>query len=119
MAGASIISYKGKEILFTDFKGTKSEKEMIDILEKGAQILLKKGNPMLLLTDLTGAYVLPDFMKKAKELGKSTKSLTLKEAIVGIKGPKKTLLNLYNIFTGIAAKAFNTEEEAKEYLTRD
>jgi hypothetical protein len=119
MKGYSVITYKGKEIVYVDYRETKSEQEMIDILESTGQFLLDKNIPTRVLSNITGVYVLPGFMKRAKELGKKTKHLTSKEAIVGIKGPKKTLLKFYNLFTGVEVKPFENEEEAKEYLVKD
>ena len=39
-----------------------------------------------------------------------------KIAVVGITGIKKIFLNVYNQFIGGKTKAFETEEEAKEWL---
>ena len=119
MEGYSVITYKNKEILYVDYRNTKSEQEMIDILESVCQFLLKENKQQLILTNISGVYALPGFMKKAKELGKKTKHLTPKEAIVGIVGPKKTLLMFYNLFTGVDIRPFDTEEEAKKYLVKD
>jgi hypothetical protein len=45
------------------------------------------------------------------------KHLTHKEAIVGVSsGAKKVLFNTYNRLMGGIGRAFDTEEEAKEWL---
>jgi predicted ABC-type exoprotein transport system permease subunit len=119
MNSYSIITYKGKEIVYADYRKTQSEQEMIDILEATNLFIMDENIPRLVLTNITGVFVLPDFLKKAKELGKQTKHLTVKTAIVGITGPKKTLLRFYNLFTDMDMKPFDTEEEAKEYLVND
>ena len=119
MKGYSIITHKGKEIVYVDYRAVKSEQEMIEILESTGQFLLDENVPRRVLSNITGVYVLPRFMKRAKELGKKTNHLTSKEAIVGITGPKKTLLKFYNLFTGVDMKPFDNEEEAKDYLAKD
>ncbi|MBN1181394.1 MAG: hypothetical protein JXB49_03840 [Bacteroidales bacterium] len=119
MKSYSLITYKGKEILYVDYRETKSEQEMIDILESTGQFLLDNNIPRRILSNISGTYVLSSFMKRAKELGKKTQHLTPKEAIVGIIGPKKTLLKIYNLFTGVELMPFDNEEDAKEYLVKD
>ncbi len=118
MAGYSIIDYKGKEILYLDYRGM-NEKQMIQTLDEATEHALQDNKPRLLLTNITGTFVLPDFLKKAKEEGKRTKHLTLKSAIVGVEGPKKVLLKVYNYFVGDEMKPFEDEEEAKEWLVKE
>ena len=119
MTSYETITYKGKEILYLDFRKAKTEQEMIDMLVAGEKYLLNRNIPMLLLENITGKFALPDFTKKAQEVSKNTKHLTLKEAIVGINGAKKLLLTFYSKFTGINIRAFNDEDEAKEYLVKN
>jgi hypothetical protein len=57
-------------------------------------------------------------MKVANELGKKTEPLNERSAIVGVTGMKSVLLNTYNFFTGGKLKAYKTEAEAMEYLTK-
>lgn len=118
MAGYSIIEYKGNEILYLDYRGM-NEKQMIQTLDEATEQSLQENKPILLLTNITGTFVLPDFLKKAKEDGKRTKHLTLKSAIVGAEGAKKVLLKFHNLFVGSEMKPFQDEEEAKEWLVKE
>jgi hypothetical protein len=118
MAGFSIIDYKGNEVLYLDYRGM-NEKQMIQIVDEATERTIQDNKPRLLLANITGTFVLPDFLKKAKEDGKRTKHLTLKSAIVGVEGAKKVLLKVYNYFIGNEMKPFNDEVEAKEWLVKE
>lgn len=118
MAGHSIIDYKGKEILYIDYRGM-NENQMIQTLNEATERSLSDNKPRLLLTNVAGSFVLPDFLKKAKEAGKRTKHLTLKSAIIGIEGAKKVLLKFHNLYVGSEMKPFHDEIEAKEWLVRE
>ncbi|MCK5102404.1 MAG: hypothetical protein KAR17_06300 [Cyclobacteriaceae bacterium] len=118
MAGYSIIDYKDKDISYLDYRGM-NENQMIQTLNEATERSIQDNKPRLLLTNITGTFVLPDFLKKAKEDGKRTKHLTLKSAIVGVDGPKKVLLKVYNYFVGNEMKPFHDEEEAKEWLVAE
>ena len=118
MGGFSVITYKGREVRYLDYRGMKLEdiKEKLDETTKEALRLNKR---RLVLANLTGVYAVPEFMDTVKEAGKKTKHLTIKSAIVGITGAKKILLNAYNMFTNSNTMAFDDEETAKEWLIKD
>ncbi|MCK5521392.1 MAG: hypothetical protein KAI81_09785, partial [Candidatus Marinimicrobia bacterium] len=69
MANPEWIEHKGKKILYCDYRKL-SEDEMIDLIEKEAQEM-KKGKTFLIV-NFDGAGIPPNFIKHAKELGKST-----------------------------------------------
>jgi hypothetical protein len=118
MAGHSIITYKGKEISYLDYRGLKLE-EIIKTIEEASQKSLQENKRRLQLSNLTGVFAVPEFMEKVQEAGKKTKHLTIKSAVVGISGAKKLLLNTYNTLTGSNLKAFDDEDSAKEWLVKD
>ena len=118
MAGYSVITYKGKEISYLDYRGMKLE-DMLRTIDEAVQQSLKLQKKRLQLTNATGIFAVPEFMEKIKEAGKKTRHLTSKSAVVGITGSKKILLNAYNLFTGANMMAFDDEESAKEWLVRD
>jgi hypothetical protein len=115
MPAHSIINHKGKEILYVDYQNLKEE-EIIQAMDDATEYALQLNRPMLRLSNMTGAYAVPNVFKKAKESGKRTEHLTIKRAAVGITGAKKVLINAFNAFTGNNAKAFDTVEEAKDWL---
>jgi hypothetical protein len=119
MARHSFITYKGKEILYLDYRGLKLE-QIIQSIDEAVEESLKSNRPICMLINITGVYAVPEFMEKSKEAGKKTKNIVKKQAMVGINSTaKEILLNAYNYFTGSNTKAFDDEESAKEWLVKD
>jgi hypothetical protein len=118
MGSVKKITYKDKEIIYFDFQEC-SEDEMIQLLDQGQKIILRDNQKTLRLANIERAYATKKFMGRANEFGKATKHLTQKAALVGIVGAKKVLFKAYNFIIGEAARAFDTEEEAKEWLVKE
>jgi hypothetical protein len=119
MAGVEKIKHKGKEILYINYNGCKSDQEMVDTMKEAAEIIKKENKEYLQLTDMTNAYATPGYMKEAKKIAKETPKLAKKRAIVGINSNSRTiLLKAYNLVLGSqnAMKPFRSLEEAKEWL---
>lgn len=118
MPGLSKITHKGKEILFIDYDGVKSEDEMIEILKEAQKLIIKENKPYLQLTNIKNAFATPNYMKQAKQVAKDTPKLATKRAIVGIDSPsRKVLLQAYNLVLGKnAIKPFDDLAKAKDYL---
>jgi hypothetical protein len=115
----SIINYKGKEILYFNHQGLSGN----DLLQgcKNANEFIKnyqKDNTLTLanFTDTVASQELMDYLKS--EESKNIEKKVVKAAVVGISGIKKILLNAFNAVMGGKYKAFETEEEAKEYLVK-
>ncbi len=111
------INYKGKEIIYVDYRG-ESEDEMLDTANKLRDILLSDNKAHLRLVNITDAFATTKFTNYIRQLGKDTKHIPTKAAIVGITGAKKVLLLGYNRILGGAMRPFDDEEMAKEYLIR-
>ena len=112
------IDYKGRRILYADYRGLKSEDLMLKNLEAEAAAYENCHTKILSLNDYRDTFVSKSFMGKVTELGKATKDKTLKAAVLGITGLKGILLNGYASITGQAVRAFDDEISAKEYLVR-
>ena len=117
MAGREIITYKGEEITYLDYRG-KSLEEIKAILADAAEQALKENKQRYLLTNISGIFAVPEFMEAVNDATRKTKHLTLKSAVVGVTGAKKLLFNMYNTVIGKEAKAFDDEESAKEWLIK-
>ena len=115
MSAYSIIKHKGKEILYVDYQGMTKE-EILKTMDEATEFALKENRPMLRMSNMTNVFAVPEVVDKAKESGKITNHLTIKRAAVGITGAKKVLFNAFNRFSGNNSRAFNTVEEAKEWL---
>jgi hypothetical protein len=118
MGSVKKITYKGKEIIYCDYRDC-SEEEMIQLLEQGQAMILHDNRKTLQLTNITRAYATRKFTARANDVGKTIKHLTQKEAIIGIVGAKKVLFRAYNLIMGGVVRAFDTEEEAKEWLVEE
>jgi hypothetical protein len=110
------IEYKGKKILYADYRGLKSEDLMLQNLKAEGEIYKSTSFNILSLADFRDTYISKDFMEKIKQLGKEHKGRTAKAAVLGITGIKNIFINVYTAFTGESLKCFNDELSAKEYL---
>ena len=70
----------------------------------------------LRLVNISDSFATRKFTEFIRQLGKETKHIPVKAAIVGITGAKKVLLSGYNRLLGGAMRPFDDEETAKEYL---
>lgn len=114
-------TYKGKQVFYSDYSDIKSDDDMISLVKNGfdARFAAPKNEIFLELSDFTGSKVSNKFMEVAKSLGKKStdEGYQNKSALLGITGLKKTFLSAYIIFSGNkTTKAFNSEEEAVEWL---
>jgi hypothetical protein len=109
------IIYKGKEIIYIDYRG-QSEAEMLDTAAHLREFLLSDPGFHLRLVNISDTPATRKFTAYIRELGKETKHVPVKGAFVGITGAKKVLLSGYNRLLGGAMRPFDDEETAKEYL---
>lgn len=114
----SIITYKEKEIVFADFSTLKDQEHLIADAKKAAKVLRERKEPdPKFLVDFSGASLGIDFMSQIKKEGKQIlRNRSVLTAVIGISGLKKVMMKGYVRFTGSALKAFDTLNEAKEYL---
>lgn len=89
---------------------------MLATAETLREWLLKENKSHLRLVNITDAFATPKFTAYIRQLGKDTKHIPVKGAVVGITGAKKVLLMGYNRLLGGAMKPFDDEESAKDYL---
>lgn len=118
----SYIQYKGKTILYVDYRNMTGEqtKEAIAILEEEARVLSSWTQKGLVLTDFRSAKASQEYMAHAKKLGKEVFAEKIqKSAALGITGVKSILLQAYNAFSRDKIVSFDSEEEAKEWLVKD
>lgn len=110
------ITYKGKNIQINDYSDLVGE-QFPPLVEAMTEKTLKEGRiGNLVIIDLRGSFVNKEAVTAFGEAGKKVNDITLKTAVLGVTGIKKILLNFVNKISSLGAKAFNTEEEAKEYL---
>jgi hypothetical protein len=118
----SYIQYKGKTILYVDYRNMTGDqtKEAIAILEEEAREMRTWTHRGLILTDFRNAKASQEYMAHAKKLGKEVFAEKIqKSAALGITGVKNILLQAYNAFSKDKIVPFDSEEEAKEWLIKD
>ena len=114
------ITYKDKEILYFDHQGLIGMEIVNNIKDANKFIMSFKSNELLTLANFKGVFITEEVMKmlKSDEVVETQKKVK-KVAVLGIVGIKKIFLNVVNKVIGEKARAFNTEEEAKEWLVKD
>ncbi|MEO9872551.1 hypothetical protein [Ekhidna sp.] len=115
MPGIEKISYKGKQIIYVDYRG-QSEDEMLETAASLRNFLLSTPEEHLRLVNISDTPATRKFTAYIRELGKEIKDIPVKGAVVGITGAKKVLLSGYNRLLGGSMRPFDDEETAKEYL---
>lgn len=112
------ITYKGFQILYSDYSGL-SESEMISQMQEETRIILENKGCILYLANFTNTFISSDFTQAISADGKKTRRYIKKSAVVGITGIRSILLNAFIRISGIKAKAIDDLDKAKEYLVKD
>ena len=116
--GVSWIEYKGKKILFSDYRGCHSTDAMLKFLYDEIEILHQQNEKVLVMANYNDCSPTGEYFHAVKKFGKETlKAKTSKTATIGINGVKRLLFNTYISFTGdYHVRLFNDEETALEWL---
>lgn len=121
--GAHIINHQGKEIYFIDYSYIETSDEFLKTLREAAVFREKVKSmgkkDLLVLVDISGSYPNTEVFDELKKAGRIIREITRKEAIVGITGYKKILLQIIRTFTNLDFQVFETIEEAKNWLVKD
>ncbi len=115
---ATWIEYKGKKIIYGDYRKLKGN-DLMTALDEEAKLAQGAPGRVLILDDFTGSVADSAFMEHVKKVGKEmVEPKTEKCAILSVEGIKKVLLSAYNWFTGAGARqrVFDSELAAKEWL---
>jgi len=115
------IQHKGKNILLVDYRGLKSEDEMIALLKTMPSYFVDKpmGDELLILVDLTDCVTPPGLVEAGRRVDEEfVNRYRVKRALLGITGPKVVLLKGFNLFAKHKSEPFDTKEQALRYLTK-
>ncbi len=117
-------TYNGKRIININYAGLNSstpqdEKEALDFADIVHEFIMNAGKDLLIFVDVTDSYASSATTKKLKENLKEEKPLIAKEAVIGINKAKSILLKGLNLFSKVEICAFETEKEAKDWLTKN
>lgn len=114
------IEKNGKTIYVSDWTNQAEPEEAIKRMNETTKTLLSLGKTNILeVVDVTGSLALGNTLQHAKEVAAKTKHLSRKKAIVGLTGTRKVFMTIVNYFVGSDNKAFDTMDEAIEWLIQD
>ena len=111
-----LIHYKNKEIIRSDFRGLTDDDDLIAFLSKLFQYMKDIERPVRRLTLIEGVYFTPKVMAQLPKVTNELQSMIIKDAVIGVHGVKRILLQAYNAIIPDRVKAFSNEEDAKDWL---
>lgn len=123
--GAKWIDHKGKRILVCDGKNLSKEEFEESILNfyKWAEEQIMSNNfnkgELRMLADSSNSTINDKALQTGKRLSKMLEPYTLKNAMVGVTGPKKIMFILINAFSKLDAKVFDDVDKALDWLAED
>ncbi len=111
------ITHKGKNILLSDFSNLRPD-EALAMLDQVDKSFPEKGEKVRHLMNFENTNLSPDFMEKAKVIGKKYIPIGYKDAYCKVSPLKSVMLKGFLLFTGGSerAKVFDDVEKAKEWL---
>lgn len=114
------IEHNGKKIFYQDFSNYFFNEEAVkqELSEVQAIVLNEPENSVLVLTNMSNTEITLNLMPLFNESSRVTKSHVSKTAVLGVTGVKRTLGDLLSKITGQPLMYFNTELEAKEWLSK-
>lgn len=123
MEQPNYFEYKGFRIYYTDYSGITNTDFFLKrtkVTKEKVEFFLQKGyKDLLLLNNVTDAFIGKEVIKELKEIAKMGRPVIKKSAVIGISLSKQIFLNIINKFSGFNMKAFATREEACEWLIKD
>jgi len=115
------IEYKGHVIYYSDWTGLQDGKKMVRVIEETTQAVIELDKYNILeIVDVSKSFALREGMSAAKISAETTEKFSKKKALIGINNKaKQILLNFVNVILGKKMMAFETKEEALEWLIKD
>jgi len=110
------ITYKEIEILIQDYTGLEGDDIARIMPAMTDQILKSDKKDILNIVDIRDSFGNKAAVNAFIKYSKIIKHLLKKTAALGVTGVKKVLLNSINMVSSVGARAFKSDEEAKEWL---
>lgn len=112
------VTYKGKQIITIDYTGM-DENAILRQMQLYFDAI-KNEHEVRHLTKFSDVILSKEFREKAREMEiKYTYNKKVKIALLGINKSQKANVSTYSFFTKVKAQAFDSEEEAMEWLAND
>ena len=110
--------YRGKKFLYIDMSKCKPE-EFFEVIDKAKEIIRSQLEKSLVtLTDVTDTRYNTEMTDAIKKYVAGNKPYVVAAAVVGVTGMKQFIYNIIMKFTGRNLEAFDTIEQAKEWLAK-
>ena len=111
------IYHNGVKIYFTDWTNLNDEDEAVAAIIETTEFVVQNNEKDLLeIIDVRGSYATARIIMILKDEAKKTEPFSKKKAIVGISGSKKIFLNAINRLVNNKIRAFDTLDDAKDWL---
>lgn len=118
MGEIRFIEVNKRTIIVIDYSYCK-EQQMIELIDKVRPLISQAHSQVLVLSNLHNTYVTPAFMRHVEKEVNEVKHLIKKSALIGLNMPKMMILKGLNLFLASNYRAFDTEQEAIDYLIDD
>jgi hypothetical protein len=115
------IEHHGKKIFHIDLSNFYSDTEGFkQELDEASQITVAQPeNSVLIITDVRNTVISTAALKIAQESSAATTKHVRKTAVVGISGFRRYFMDTISAFTGQKFSAFDTMEEAMDWLVKE
>lgn len=113
------VSHQNTSVLVNDYTGLEG-KALVDQIVANRRAILEMNEDNLRVLVKTKSYINigPIAMDEFKESSRLLKHLFLKTAVVGTSGLQSVLINTINILFGLEVRAFDSHEDAVDWLSR-
>lgn len=119
MSRTNFIEYQGVRIALLNFAGiADTETALAAIAEAESIITQEPPRSVLTLTDVTGSHFDSTIVKALRQLAEHDRPFVRAGAVVGLSGLMRVILSTLVHLTGRDLRAFDTLEEAKQYLVQ-
>jgi len=118
MERSRFIDHKGKRIFMLDCSGCKPADIHVIIDECARVVQSQPPKSVMTMTIAGGGKFDNEIITKLKELTKANEPYVKKAAVVGMTGLYKVVLTAVSMFSKREFHLFDTEEEAKDFLSQ-
>jgi hypothetical protein len=106
-----------KKILYADFSGLLAP-QMVDLANHLFAEVEKSPGKVTILSNYQNTSISTKFVEVSTDWAKKLRPKTDRYAVYGLNAPKRIMLNAFNSVTSMGIKAFETRDEALQYLTQ-
>jgi Holliday junction resolvasome RuvABC endonuclease subunit len=109
-------THKGKRFFFAHYDRQPVEEFRAEVVAVEEEIFKQPKGSVLLLMDTTGILITPEVLNLSKNTAMRAQPYLRKSAILGMTGARKSILDIVARFAGAKIMAFDTVEQAKDWL---